>query len=344
MTVSKSGLHSLHFIDELIIPENILIDGYEVGGLSAIDYFQNTWYVLSDDRKSPRFYIMELPYSLEGFGNYTVRETRFFKDLDGATFESGKADPEGLRINSKGQILWASEGDARKMISPFIRKASQNGVYIDSVTLPSRYKLDKNGIKGPRNNGVFEAISLNYNSDDLWVATELPLLQDGSPPTSKKGGAPVRISFIDNRTKTFGKEYVYTLDKVARSGPLEVNGITEILSYAQDKLLVLERSYASDYKDGGNDIKIYKVSSNDATDVKHFESLKSATYTALTKTLLLDLSTIRSKTKSGIIDNVEGMAFGPLLENGNPSLILISDNNFNSFGKQVSQVLLFEIK
>lgn len=342
--VVTKEIHSLHFIDELIIPKNLLVDGLEVGGLSAIDYYDGSWYVLSDDRKRPRYHIMDLPYSTKGFAGYTIKETHFFEDITGALLQSNTADPEALRVNSKGNLIWASEGDALKNIQPFIRKASQQGTYLDSFVTPSRYKFDKKGTTGPRHNGVFEALSLHYNSDAIWVATELPLLQDGFPPTSQKGETPVRIAFINDTTTTFKKEFVYLLDKVSRAGAIEVNGITEILSYAQDKLLVLERSYASGHEDGGNNVKIYNVSVANATDVIDLDALKDISYTAVTKTLLLDLHKIRSSVRSGTIDNIEGMAFGPRLPNGNLSLLLISDNNFNTFGKQLTQIFLFEVK
>ena len=38
------------------------------------------------------------------------------------------------------------------------------------------------------------------------------------------------------------------------------------------------------------------------------------------------------------------ITFGPDLPNGNKSLILISDNNFNSMGPQVNQVILMEFQ
>ena len=51
----------------------------------------------------------------------------------------------------------------------------------------------------------------------------------------------------------------------------------------------------------------------------------------------------RWKRELGIhIDNIEGVTFGPRVSTGNPSLLFVSDNNFNK--EQVSQLLLFELK
>ena len=44
-------------------------------------------------------------------------------------------------------------------------------------------------------------------------------------------------------------------------------------------------------------------------------------------------------------DNLEAMAFGPRLPNGNPTLLLMSDDNFSAAGgsPQVNQFILLEI-
>jgi hypothetical protein len=42
------------------------------------------------------------------------------------------------------------------------------------------------------------------------------------------------------------------------------------------------------------------------------------------------------------LDNLEGMTLGPRLPDGSQSLLLVSDNNFNSL--QITQLLLFRLK
>lgn len=340
----KTEITSVTFIDELIIPTNTVANDTKVGGLSGIDYYNNAWYLISDNRNNPRFYVMDIPYTIKGFTDFSITNTVILKEKDGAIFNKGIADPESLRINNNGEVVWTSEGNIKKNINPFIRKSSLDGSYLGDIDVQSKYLVQKNSTQGPRNNGVFEALSLNYNSEGLWVTTELPLLQDGYEPTSTTANATVRIAHIDNTTNTFTKEYAYKLDKVARSGKLEVNGITEILSYGEHTFLVLERSYASGYDDGGNDIKIYKVDTSKATDVSTMDSLLANDFIPAKKTLLLDFNTIRSQVDSGLIDNIEGMTFGPNFKNGHKSLVLVSDNNFNSFGKQITQLLLFHIE
>ena len=340
---NTNTITELRFVDELVIPGDIMFEGAVVGGLSSIDYAHNTWYVICDDRKNPRFYTLSLTYTGAGFAPLDTMQFTTLKDRNDSIFKSGYADPEALRVNSKKQLIWSSEGNIKDGINPFIRYASDDGNYLKDIKIPKKYLVQDNTSKGPHNNGVFEALSTHYNSDDLWVTTELPLKEDGIVPTSDTANSPVRIAFINNGTNSFEKEYAYMLDKVARSGSLEVNGVTELISYAQDQFLVLERSYASGHADGGNDIKIYSVDISNATDVRNVESLATQEFIPAKKTLVLDLTALRHKLTSGIIDNIEGMTFGPRLENGKKSLVLISDNNFNSFGKQITQLLLFQI-
>ena len=52
---------------------------------------------------------------------------------------------------------------------------------------------------------------------------------------------------------------------------------------------------------------------------------------------------LRDKLTNHIIDNIEGISFGPTLYNGNKSLLLVADNNFNKFGDQLNQFILLEI-
>ncbi len=105
----------------------------------------------------------------------------------------------------------------------------------------------------------------------------------------------------------------------------------------------LERSYASGYDDGGNDIKLYKIDLTAATQVQEESSLIEKEFIPVKKTLLLDFNSIREKLPSKTIDNIEGITFGPLLNNGKRSLIVVSDNNFNAFGAQITQLILFSI-
>lgn len=335
---------SLNYIDEIVIPNQEIFNDTRVGGLSGIDYKNGRWLAISDDRKLPRFYEFDLKYTDAGFTKAQVVGVTRLKDIKGRPFKAGKADPESLRVITTGHVLWSSEGNITKKIDPFIRIATITGDYTDSITISSRYKTNQVGIKGPRNNGVFESLTRDYDSNHFWAAIELPLEEDGDVPTFKQANSPIRLVFINMDDKAFSAEYAYDLEKVARKGEIEINGVTEILSYDSNTFLFIERSYSKGYADGGNAIKVYKVTIADATEISNIPSLSKTSYIPVTKELLLDFETIRSQLASGVVDNIEGMCFGPNFENGNRSLLFVSDNNFNAFGKQITQLLLFEVK
>ncbi len=81
-----------------------------------------------------------------------------------------------------------------------------------------------------------------------------------------------------------------------------------------------------------------------ATNTLDMNNLRVSFNNPAKKTLLYDFKWAKDFLSQEIIDNIEGITFGPTLPNGNQSIILISDNNFNSLGKQLNQVILMEYK
>ena len=79
---------------------------------------------------------------------------------------------------------------------------------------------------------------------------------------------------------------------------------------------------------------------SNADDIKNIDSLKqvdSQTIKPVKKELLMDLGKLEVA-----LDNTEGLTIGAVLPNGQPSLILVSDNNFNKL--QRTQFLAFQLQ
>jgi hypothetical protein len=74
------------------------------------------------------------------------------------------------------------------------------------------------------------------------------------------------------------------------------------------------------------------------TDVSAFKSLVGAAFQPLSREVLLELPI---PLQGLLLDNIEAIAWGPVLANGNRSLILVSDNNFSRL--QTTQFLALEI-
>jgi len=335
----------IRFIGEQIIPANAKFNDTKIGGLSSIDFVDGKYYLISDDKDKPiRFYEMKLTFNAQEFSEIEITNVIKIEN------DSKGIDPEALRFDkSSGNFIWTSEGHIRKGISPAIFEVTKNGVAVRTIPTPKILQVTKDYKKtGPRRNGTFEGLSMSSNPNYFWVGMELPLKQDGEEPQLEQGNYPVRISKINKKTGALEYQFVYQLDAIPRdskpSNKFIVNGLPEILEVAKNQFLFVERAYASGHKDGGNTVKIYKVDCTKATDVSNIESLKTTNYQSAIKTEVFNFENIRSKLTNGIVDNIEGITFGPKLSNGNRTLIVVSDNNFNKFSTQLSQVIVLEIR
>ena len=116
------------------------------------------------------------------------------------------------------------------------------------------------------------------------------------------------------------------------------NGVSEILAVNDHQVLVVERAGVEN-ADGiyTNHVRIYAMETDGATDIQAIPALAGAAYVPARKRLLLDLEKIGLER----VDNIEGISWGPRLENGRRSLVMISDDNFNA--QQVTQILAFEV-
>jgi len=326
---------SLHFIQEKVIPANIKFQHTIVGGLSSIDYANGKYFAICDDKNTPRYY--ELDFTIHTSDKVKIKNVTFLQVKE-------DVDPESLRFDTTENVVyWTSEGNIRKNIPPAIFKSDTLGNLIHKISIPKPF-LDTNNMY---HNGTFEGLSLSKDKKSLWFNMELPLKSDGTEPTLIKGKYPIRITKIDKKTGELQKQFAYMLGEIPKdskpSGKFRVNGIPEILSIDDTHFLLIERAYASGYKNGGNTVRIYFVDSSNASDISNLSSLKNTNYTPAKKTLLFDFESIRSQLTNNIVDNIEGITFGPKLPNGNRTLMVISDDNFRKFSPQIQQILIFEV-
>ena len=340
----KTEIKELRFIGEKIIPTNTFFNKTLVGGLSSIDYVNGKYYLISDDKKKPfRFYEMELNYNESSFSSANI--TNVIK-LDSSVVG---ADPESLRFDDvTNHFYWTSEGYIRKGIDPAIFEITKDGEKVRTHKIPDIFKAQQSSkTNGIRRNGTFEGLSMSVNPNFYWIGMELPLKQDGSEPQLEKGQYPIRISKLNKKNDELVYQFAYLLDEIPKNSIPEnkfiVNGSPEILELDETHFLVIERAYASGHKDGGNTVKIYLVDCKDATDISNVSSLQGEEYRPAEKKLLFNFESIRSKLTNGIVDNIEGITFGKTLQNGNQTIVVVSDNNFNKFGSQLNQIIVLEV-
>lgn len=347
---------SLRLIGEQRIPFKQDVGGTPVGGLSGIDYdpASNTWVLQSDDRSElapARFYTARLRYESGSFTAVELDQVRFFRQADASTYPglpqyrvSGGELPdiESIRVDpANGHVWYTSEGGRAfgQGLDPFVRQAAADGRHVGSLPIPELLKVSPRQELGTRNNLGFEGLAFAPDGRSLWVAMEGPIYQDGEPP-SIASGSVARLTHLDREGAQLG-QFAYPLDSLPAApaeGRQGDNGISEILAINAHELLVLERA-GIEGANGlyENHIRLYRVDTTGATDVSAIPSLKNVAVKPLSKRLVLDLGRLGLER----LDNIEGMAWGPRLSNGHPSLVMVSDDNFAE--RQVTQLLAFEV-
>ena len=329
---------SVNFLSEFIVPENLVIDGTLVGGLSGIDFYNNQYYLVCDDSKNPRVYFATIDISNTIISNISINNVLLVND------SLHFLDLESIRFNHKSdEIILTSEGHINTKKSPSLFSINERGTILRSFQIPSAFHAESNQM--PRHNGTLEGLSISCDRSGYWIAMELPLKGDGLEPEFRETKSPVRITYLDDKTKKPQKQFAYFLDPIAKNpnGNFAVNGLTDLIEYKKNVFIIIERSYSSGYGNQGNTIKLYKVDSRKASNTLGINSLKDNKFTPANKELLLNLDDIRSELTNNSIDNIEGITLGPKLSNGNSSLILVSDNNFNRMEKQLNQFILLEL-
>lgn len=331
--VDRGRPPTLQFVGEVIFPTGTMFDGTVVGGLSGItfDAGRGVFYSVSDDRSElgpARFYTLRIDL---GDGKLDAGDVAFtkvttLKDTDGNPFARFSLDPEGIALTKDDTLVVTSEGDAVRLIAPFVRTFGLDGRSVGTLPVPDYFLPTSDGSRGIRNNLALEAAGVAPNGRFLFAGMEAALFQDG-PAASLTGGSPARILRYNLRARKLERQFLYPVEPIAEppvpAGQFAVNGLVELLPLDNHALLSMERSFSVG---AGNTIKLYRIADRRATDVNELPSLASLLdlIRPVEKSLLLDLDVL------GItLDNVEGMAFGPELPDGRRSLILVSDNNFS---------------
>ena len=354
-TQTTANISSLKFIGQYEIPNDLKYKNTTVGGLSGIDYDakDKLYYMISDDRsdKNPaRFYTARIFFTKKGIDRVIFNGIKNMLQPDGAVYPNSKQDthhtpdPESIRYNPLSkQLVWSSEGERivnskdTVLENPSVIFVSINGEYRDSFTLPANLFMHATE-NGPRKNGVLEGMSFADNYKTLFVNVEEPLYEDGPRADVKDNNAYIRIYKFDMKEKRNTAQYAYKLSPVAfppiPDTAFKINGVPDILSIGNNKLLVIERSFSTGRLPCT--IKLFIADLNGATDISQITMKNNNDFTPATKKLLLNLDDLGIYT-----DNIEGVTFGPLLPNGHKTLLFIADNNFSAVEK--AQILSFEV-
>ncbi len=220
-------------------------------------------------------------------------------------------------------------------MEPFIARFDGDGAFQEALPLPNMFRLGRD--HGPRQNKVFESVTVSPSGRYLFAATESGLVQD-APDNRWRRGSVVRILRWNLSESRWQEQVAYATDPVHAppmpAGSFHAAGLTDLLAVDDDTLLALERSFSTG---AGLSVRLYRVDLAGTRDVSDLSGgLDALDRDALAaKTLLVDFGDL------GIpIDNLEGLTFGPRLPDGRRSLLVISDDNFRH-PLQSTQLLLF---
>jgi hypothetical protein len=304
------------------------------GGLSglAVDRSGRLLAVI-DERTSSRvltFRVHERPFRVQPTGMISLRNAPM------------TLDSEAIAVLSNGHLLIASEGvqNQTPRSMPAIVEFTGDGQWVRTLAVRSRFLPPAAGpiTSGARGNASFESLTLVPDESRFFTALESPLVQDGEPASFERGGR-VRILEYARQGPTFvpGREWAYDTDPVeARdfTAGVAAQGLVELIALDDRELLALERSYVQEQPPGKrdlNDIRVFRVSLKDATDISHLDSIAGdSSVRPASKRLIVDLAHAPGLPPALTdLDNFEGMTLLPSPPNGGRSLLIVSDNNFN---------------
>jgi hypothetical protein len=348
---------SVEYIGQNIVPTGFRYAGTTVGGLSGIDYdaAAGRYWVISDDRSQlnpARFYDLTLDLSrfprsnAPGAEGVTFTGVTNLKTPAGMDFAALTVDPESIR-KAGSTLYWSNEGQrtAAGFQNPTVRAMDLAGNHVAEFSVPARFNPSGGasgllpGDAGIYNNLAFESLALSTDRTKLYVAAENGLAQDTLPVTQATNQPSMtRVVEFDVASRAAQAEYAYQVGPLtATPTPADAfatNGLVEMLAVGDRQFLTVERSFATGVP--GNGIRIYYVDGRDATDISAIDTLEGATFTPMTKQLLLDVNTLTNDDGSALLlDNIEGITFGPAYGPYAQTLILVSDNNFS--GTQFTQ-------
>ncbi len=312
-------------IQSIVVDTSKKFEGTKLGGFSGLTLQGQNLFVVTDDRGRfgpPRLYRYEIhtknsktePFELKLAETISI----FKKSKKLPVF-----DLEGLALIGDSWLL-SSEGDlnAKPKISPDVFVVKGQTVQ-QRIKLPPEFtpKFKGKQTAGLYNNKAFEGVYYDEPNKRLYLVSESGLVQN-------KDGDQVfyilEYKYVNGKFE-FAKSSKMDLKELL--GPNFVyNGISDIVKVADNSFIVLSRSVQMSLSLQYTNIAwlIKRKSENDSWEVKGKYLLNP------------------DGDKEELNQNYEGLAIYELA--GTKYLIMVSDDNFNSFEKTVFSFFELEVK
>jgi hypothetical protein len=183
--------------------------------------------------------------------------------------------------------------------------------------------------RGTRHNLGLEGIGYARSTEGRYqFAVNEQALEGDGPTSTAARGTVVRLL---RRPLDGGDdlEVAYLTDPIFADGAGD-SGVSDIAPLSPDRVLVLERSYV---RGRGNSIRIYDVDLRTASNIHTLADASDAV--PIPKQLVVDLALVKDRAcaepqqtqRRRTLENYEGLAIGPTLDDGRRVLFLVSDDN-----------------
>lgn len=346
---------SLEFVGAYSLPTTV--NNQQVGGLSAItyDHQRDRFYAVSEtisEQTPARFYTLKLnwdttnPTQSDIRGVEVIGVTPLTSDKDEA-YPPHTIAPAGVALSPQQSLFISSAHLDADGVAPLVGEFDlETGKLRRRLPMPNRF-LPSQGTPeepiGVREDQAFAALTLSTPSWNpkllepfrVFTATAAPLVQD--QPAEPAQAAPSSSNrllhyLIGDGPPVLIAEHAYPLD----SSTTEPSTLQELLTLDQGgHFLSLEQSQTN----GTYHNRIYQLAMGSATDTSGLASLGNAQgIEPIRKQLLLDLGELDSAQTW----DLQGMAIGPRLPDGSPSVVLVSNNHEQA--DQPTQLLLFRLQ
>jgi hypothetical protein len=267
-------------------------------------------------------------------------------------------DPEGFAVGANGHFFVSDE------YGPAIKEFDRNGQYVRSFTIPANLvpkQLDGTVnyvdgrptiVNGRQDNRGFEGLTFSPDGKTLYAMLQDPLVNEGASNDGRRS-RNLRLVAFDVATGQATKQMIYQLESIADINariPGTANdfsatnqgrsiGISAITALNDHEFLVIERDNRGVGVDDplGTTLvgtkRVYLIDINGATDVSNLSLAGSNALPAgvvpVTKSLYLDIASALASNGIPIAEKIEGLAIGPLLDDGSFSILVATDNDFS---------------
>lgn len=260
----------------------------ELSGITYVD--GDSYYAVSDDGSG----IWPMQIGLD-------RATGVITNcVMGRNVRVGK-DNEGIAWNPQNRTVFVTD-EASHAISEI---NPETGQLVAEVRLPEHQRKR-------RNNRGLESLTLSPGGEFLWTANEEALAGDGDRSSEQKGTV-VRLTRFRRQgdtTWTHDGEWAYLTDAIGGGNTRRMrSGVSDLCVLEDGTLLVLERELSRKGVDPSYRARLYAVrpTREGSIDVER----------PIAKKLLFGADTGTA--------NYEGVCLGPVLDNGDRTLVMVSD-------------------